>query len=472
MKRRRHSAFATQHGSALIISLLASAAMMILMTALITSRLAEQNNIAGAVRGSQAQLLAEAGVDHMLGRIAQSTPPGVLPLVPPPCTLAFDAPLYYCTEDHAFADGTFSVVADELPGVGQLRIRSRGTSTAGTTRTVEALVDIESRNPIADQYAFLTCQDLVLNGSSEIHDGDIYSGGALTISNGERVTNGDAQAYGDIFFLNNGSITGNVISDTATISGTPPNFFRAGGYASVPTGNSTLTLGTQVGELKYDVDVPDYCLTPLLDTIWITPTDFDDYEVAALVASPTPGCSLIVSPPPSPPPLGCSQTVNTVNSSNGFLFDEDVHHVVPAGGELQITGSPADFFSGTYFIDGDLRISGNYSGEATFVVKGDLLLVGNLDIMTASAESNHAFVINGDIDVTGNPVIDGAIYANGGISGSGNLTVNGSIVAMGPGSGTGNLEVNYVRPGDDADLPNKILVGFNIERWRLIASPF
>lgn len=456
------STFASRTGSALIVSLMASTALMILLTALITSRLVEQRNIAGTVRASQAQQLAEAGVDHMLGRIARDG--GILPLTPPPCSLAFDAPLYYCTENHLYADGNFDVVADELPGTGQLRIRSTGTSTTGTTRTVEALIDIVSRNPITDQYAFLTCQDLTLDGSSEVHDGDVYSGGNLLIENGERITNGDVQAMGDIHFANNGYITGNVISEDGDITAaSPPGRPRAGGYASNPLGNATLTAGTQVASVNHDAaiyDLPDYCLYPtastpdgLLDTIEITAADFSDYETAAL------------------DPGSLSQSINSVNSSNTAGFDEDVHHVVPTGGELHITGSPDPFFYGTYYIDGDLRITGNYHGEATFVVTGNLWLVG-VSLTSSSAESNHAFVVDGDVHISGNSTIDGAIYANGGVVATGSNVVNGSLVAMGTGSGTGSVEIHYRRPGDDADLPNKILAGFDIERWRLIASPF
>lgn len=425
-------------GMALITALLASVVLMILLTALLNTRVSELRAISGHVQTTHAQLAAEAGIDYVLGTIARDE--GVLPETVP-----------YYEIDGEHADGRFSAIADVDPETGKLRITSTGRAPRDADRTVEVLVDLELRNRLVESFALLTCQDLSLTGDSEIHDGDVYTGGDLFVGKENAIVNGDGMAYRNIVFDGAGSITGNVISETGGImvEGGGAERVRAGGFASNPFEQPTLTDAQAEGGVNHDpaiYDLPPYCESPMRDEeIEISPEDFEAYADEAR-----------------------EQGVHSGNAevSNGGTngYDDDLHFI---DGSLLVEGTPEGFaFDGTYYVAGDMTVKGDYEGTATFVVEGNLTIEGTT---LSDADSNHAFIVGGDVTLAGGASIDGAIYTNGGIDASGGATVNGSVVALGEGGITGSLEVHYQTPGDEANLPNGVFAGFQIQRWRLVS---
>ena len=206
---RRHG----REGSALIIALLVSVILIILVSALLSTRVTELQAISSTVRSTNAQLIAEAGVDYVLGLVARDE-------------LELPATLPYYEVSGTFADGTFDVVADRHPTTGQFRVTSRGAEARGTRRTVEVLFDIASTNRIVDDYGLFTCGDLTLSGSSSVINGDVYAGGDLAIGRADAVSNGDITAYGNITFVSgSASVTGSATSETGSVTapeGTAP----------------------------------------------------------------------------------------------------------------------------------------------------------------------------------------------------------------------------------------------------------
>jgi hypothetical protein len=127
----RTQAGQTEQGAALITALLASVVIFILMMALFGTRMAEMRAVTGNVQITQAQLLADAGVDYVLGLIARDD--GQLPPVSP----------YYTVPWRSFNNaGQFQAVADLGPE-NRLRITSTGEDVRGVSRTVEVLLDLE-----------------------------------------------------------------------------------------------------------------------------------------------------------------------------------------------------------------------------------------------------------------------------------------------------------------------------------------
>lgn len=446
----RRGAERNERGAALILALLASVVIFILVMALSGTRLVELRAVSGNVQITQAQLLADAGVDYVLALIARDDL--VLPSASP----------YYSVPWRPMNTGRYTATADLGPG-GDLRITSTGEDARGVRRTVEVLLDLEVSGSAFPDYAIFTCGPLVLDGSMEVVDGNVYSGDTLEIQQNRAVQSGSAYARGRVTFNGTGSIDGNVVSVTSDILAEGnPNLRRAGAFAANPAGFATLNAPTQVQLASHDPElynVADYCNQEgdLRAEFEVTAEDFDNYRAQAESESAA----------------GCVEGDVTVSAGSANGYDPNQQRCID--GNMTIGGMPTGFAfeNEIYYIDGDLTIDGNFElpGPVTFVVRGTLLVAGGAQV--TSADFDNVFLVDGDAVIEGNSLIDGLVYTNGTIRGAGTPTINGAAIAMADEGGngvTGNITVNYKSAATGSPI-SVVLPGFDIKRWRLVTSP-
>ena len=112
--------------------------------------------------------------------------------------------------------------------------------------------------------------------------------------------------------------------------------------------------------------------------------------------------------------------------------------------------------SGVIFVNGDVRISGNYSGQAVIVATGKISVTGNV---TAVSPDVDALVLMSPmaIKIAGNSHVDGLIYAHSVVDEaettiSGSVEINGAIVSDVVRT-NGAITVTYSDVWDSLPLP-------------------
>lgn len=361
----------------------------------------------------------------------------------------------------ALAGGTVSTTLFDA-GADGLGIKAVGTELSGRRRAVEVLLDIDNTNKAVGQFATLSCgnthltgsDDTLIDGSTRISGGDVYASGNLKIEGASAVQDGNVYAGGNIQFSGYGSVSGAAVSRNGNIeSSSGPYQIRADSVAN-PLGKSTLTpsnVGQGAAGISHDPaiwNIPEYCKGSYFDEyVKVSDQDFADYRSRAQA--------------------GGSYTGNVVSNSSHMGIYTGQHYI---NGNMTINATPADFaFDGLYFIEGNLEIKGNFSGNATFVVMGNVHFNGTADV-SATDSVNHAFVSRGNIHMSGNTVANGVMYANGNVHSEGNATVNGSVISSGGNlHTTGSFEVNYIPPDRSIELPKPYFNGFEILRWRRVS---
>lgn len=140
---------------------------------------------------------------------------------------------------------------------------------------------------------------------------------------------------------------------------------------------------------------------------------------------------------------------------------------------------------GIVYVNGDVTISGRLVGDAVIIASGNIHVTGNVELAPqgATVPSTLLLLAQNNIDLTGNPVVEGILYATNGFQGRGNVTVYGVVIAAYVGAEdlvieetngkkttkktlTGSIEVHFVRPGaDQEDLFKK----WTLVSWRQVA---
>ena len=128
------------------------------------------------------------------------------------------------------------------------------------------------------------------------------------------------------------------------------------------------------------------------------------------------------------------------------------------------SGSPAQWslsgntgYNGTYYLEGNVTVSGNPGSTSTpwvttLIATGDLIISGNPTIQTSVTDT--LFIAGLDLRISGNPSLgfNGLIAAHEQFSLSGNATINGLIIAedasatdntVTSDTDSGNLTINY-----------------------------
>jgi hypothetical protein len=102
-------------------------------------------------------------------------------------------------------------------------------------------------------------------------------------------------------------------------------------------------------------------------------------------------------------------------------------------GKVKFNSSDLTGISGVIFVDGDLSLSGSYSGNAIIVASGAVSITGNVE---AGDTSTDSLVVMSPVSVkiAGNARVEGLVYAHsviddGSITASGSVEIVGALVA-------------------------------------------
>jgi hypothetical protein len=102
-------------------------------------------------------------------------------------------------------------------------------------------------------------------------------------------------------------------------------------------------------------------------------------------------------------------------------------------GKTTFANSNMEDLSGVIFVKGDVKIAGNYSGQAIIVATGKIQITGS--VTTENPDTDTLALISPKaITITGNPTVHGLVYAHSVLSDSstevkGNMEVYGALVS-------------------------------------------
>jgi hypothetical protein len=445
-----------REGAALVMALLFAAVLGILMVALATTRIAELRSVSHNVQVTQAQLIAEAGVDAVMGAIRRDR--GILPTTMP-----------YYVIDRQFGEGRFRAEADLVvkDGTELIQIVSEGRDARDNRFTIEVVLDLELREANRTDVALLSCGNLELKGNIDVVGGVVYSGGNLLVQGDPAVRplvvgnalvrRGEAIARGNVHFEGKGRVIGDVKSVTGNVTseGSTEGQRVESVYQWNPQGQMLLASTEFVNRFHplfnppSDPPPPDYCGTSVSDYI-LTAADFLEYRALAELGGTHSG------------PLPFEINSSTMGPIPRVIV-----------GDLIIKGEPSDPSfdpGGIYYVTGNLIVEGKFewtNRPLTVIVEKTSTFRGQGKFI--DPQSRHVFISHGDVSISGQAQIDGAVYSNGNIVGTGgNAVVNGSVMSMSTSKNavSGNFGLNY-RPTRDDWRIRRIEV-FDIRRWRLV----
>ena len=106
------------------------------------------------------------------------------------------------------------------------------------------------------------------------------------------------------------------------------------------------------------------------------------------------------------------------------------------------------------FVDGNITISGNFTGWAVFICTGSVTITGNISLDAESPLSNQLGIIAaGDIDIGGNVDVEAQLFAGGNIEFNGNNELYGIATAKGQIDFRGNVNVRYRQASNNLTGP-------------------
>jgi hypothetical protein len=355
------------------LALIAVLILSALSAALLSIGTAEVLIAGNHFQGRQAHLLAEAGLEDAFD-VFRSNP---AQLAAAPAALGAVPGLR--GPGATLATGGSYVVRYQASGADTILVVSQGTTTAGATRTMRATLTTSFRSNLA----ILTKGDLAISGNPSVT-------GAC----------GSAHSNADLSISGNPSLTG-----SATATGT----FSASGSPNV---------GGTTGGGQAPKPIPA-----------INPLDFLNAAKAKVAAGTIPANEVIQLKSDGSVLDGNDVVIATVESGKEFN-NWKYQGGSPIGWDL--SGNTG--VDGTYFIEGNAKISGNPGSAKTpwrtsILATGDVEVSGNPEISTHLTDT--LFVAGGDVKLSGNPTqgFNGLIAAHEQIDISGNPEITGYIIA-------------------------------------------
>ena len=317
----------------------------------------------------------------------------------------------------AFANGNFTVTRTD-PDVLRMILTSVGTTNTNPASqvTLQAVgLKVGSPGPIW-KFAIFTSQTLELSANNQVTDGNVYAGLNIILSTSDAVVDGDVSAYQQVIYESNANILrGHVLSNDGVDLTTQERVRiaeRGGIWTGGAVNHGNLAIQVPNGPVNENSSpAPVMPVSYYEDNFQIQDDEFTDFYAQALAAG-------------------------------------NVH---PDGYR-----PPEGNYTGIHYVTGDLKISGDYSGDAIWVVDGNLDIDGNISV---SNDEVYTFIVQGDIFTTGigGGSIDAFIYANGTIDAAGNTLVNGGVISFGGVTGKGSFRVNYETPSGIVQLPGGAL---------------
>jgi hypothetical protein len=402
-----------EKGAALVIAMLLLVVLTLLGIAAIRTASSDIKIAANDKAAKQAFFLAEAGIERAMAELNYGD-------VDPPANNEDPA----VTLSGTLPTGSYDVSITRIDA-DTLSISSTGTTTNNRGRkTIVISVREKELHPEIYNFALFVKGNIELGGNNSVYNGGpIYSGGNITISTSNAVKDGDVLADGNVIFsegdssISNGSVRANGDIELTNQS----NKVRIDGGDAIAAG-SIYGSGQVTGSKTENVSPnPVKPLSYYEDNYKVTEDQFNQYRTQAEEAG--------------------------------------TYHE----GDLTLTGGE---YTGIHYVNGNLDIHGDFTGDAIFVVTGNLIVSGNV---TSTGSDNYAFVVGGNVDTSGlgNGSIDGVIYSNGDFDVSGNPIVNGSVVSFGENgiTGTGTFTINYTPP-TSTSLPGPPQYSYSIVSWQ------
>ena len=294
------------------------------------------------------------------------------------------------------------------------------------------------------EYGLFSGGDISFGGGAQEVDGNIYAGGNIDLGASPskvRVDGGTAHAVGQI--------TGS--GQTIDSEGNPSDHNSGADEITFPDLDvdyyKDLAYKFKTGQAPYDgVPVYDDDTPPNV----IPYANLSDPLVLAIVQSY----------------LGSSDTGNTVDEIQTFYADlRDYSGAILTLNVAQRNALLDYANSIVYFINptpgdgtGTAIINAHFECQGTIVINGDLRINANAEIIN---DGGLAILVDGDIiRANGTATLNGLFYTTGNMTGNGTFDCNGSIVTRGPIDLGGNFTVNYV---PITNMPNLDIEGGTTE---------
>lgn len=358
-------------GLILPLALMAFVVLGALAAAILSTGGSEAQIASNHLRAIQAQFLAEAGLEHTFNTLR--TTPNLV-------TIANTTLQTIVPTAQLGGAGSYTVQY-QAAGTNTVRVVSTGTPAIGGSQEIRRAI---MSTFFHSNDAILTAGNLAISGNTDV----LATGGQC----GNVHTNSNLQLSGSAID----------ISGSATASGS---------YTT--TGNPDVGPGSGGS-------------TPTQTIPAINPTDFLNIAIATLPANhvfqmTSNGQILDGSG-------GLLTTLVSGGSYNGWRYTSGTT------AEWQFSGS-ADNVNGTYYFEGDARLSGSPGSTAnpwvtTLIATGNIIITGGPEIQTSLTDT--LFIAGRDIDIHGNPgntVFNGLIGAHEQFNLGSNVTVNGFLIA-------------------------------------------
>jgi len=440
-------AIKNERGQAMILAVGVMMILLVVGSAMLAVSSGNRRASASQLEQVQAYYTADAGVERVLAK-ALADPDWVKFALPE------GAPYLYL-QNEPYPDAVAGNVIESvyvtkttLTYVYELDIASVGVYK-GNRRTLEVEVRLYTPLDFSKGVWSGTAATFLNNGEIE---SDVWSNGDIRIWNNGTLVEGNVFALGSVHLDNRAAVGGNI---------------EAYGNVKVENNAEANTENGSGGWVKSGGDV--YVgggNTRVWGHVWaagsITGT------LGNVKGLPLPN----THPSTTPSPVNFSLPDFPVLSQSDYVRSADYEYTgAKTFNSLDLTG-----ISGIYFVDGDVNISGTYSGVATIVATGNINITGNLErddddedcLALVSLAPGPDGVV--EVKIGGNGTVEALIYAAGKIILRQDDWVYGAAIAE-------NIEneqnAGVVYDEDMVDLqPPGVFWGLGVISWQEKFKPF
>ncbi|RJQ30625.1 MAG: hypothetical protein C4589_02850 [Peptococcaceae bacterium] len=386
-----------ERGQAAILVVSVLAVFLVLGPAMLLVTGASRKGSVNQVNQTQAYYTADAGVEQLLAK-AVAEPDWVKTTSMAAYSFIQDEPYPDTTPGNVIESVTVTkntVYNDTIKNdVYELTITSIGTYR-GSRRTLDVKALLYS--PL-DFTKGCWSGEASSFWNKGIIDSDVWSNENVTLKQNGAVVNGNVFAFGTVFLEENMSVGGNI---------------EAHGEVTINNNAEANTVNKSSGwvKTKANIIVTGGNKKKILGDAWAAGTIDEEANVAgASHEGVDPGISFSL---PSFPVL----------SQSDFHQSADYAYT----GNQTFTSTELTGLDGIYFIDGNVSISGTYSGVATIFATGNVEITD--DLKPANSGSSLALLSLGNITVDINAKVKGLFYSNDILHLNENVLLYGAAIA-------------------------------------------
>lgn len=378
-------------------------------TVLLVESVGRHNN---GQRTLEAEIKVGQPLDFTHGIWAESPPGG-------PSTFANNAKIYSDIVSEGAINAENNVLIDGLTKSNDDITIYNNASVTGDIFS-RGNVEIENNaEPVGDIYAV---GNVTLSNNAKL-GGNVQAGGDVVVANNVEI-NYDVKAGGDVTLQNNGTVNGNVASGGSVQLNS--NAVISGDVEAV--GGVTLAGNAEVHGSIYsmgDVFLNKNC--KVLGDVYANGS-VDIGKNVTIGGDVHPGQNLNIDvqldldfEAPRFPETDVSYYRNKADViyAGDDLEDGKKTFFLHSGSEI----------NGIHFVEGDVDISGTYSGDAVIAAVGKINVTGDLKPLDGDDESRLTLVSFDEIIVSSNNNVKALFYSDGEITLNNNVEVAGSIIA-------------------------------------------